>query len=209
MLSSKTVNLFSKLQNLMKSIVGFLSRPHGFNVLSTLVESKEYKIIHIFTHKLNPKSQDPNRSIRNDYPMFEDLCKEKEIPLTAVDSKEDILIVPNCDFIIEISWRYLIPQDIVKKSKIGAFGIHRGKLPQYAGAEPIKQALENHEKEIILSAHQLADEIDMGGTITSISHPVNYNEDKSLDENIQRLRDEITPLFSKLSLKTLKLLENN
>jgi hypothetical protein len=50
----------------MKTIVGFLSRPHGFDALSTLIESQNYKIIKVYTHKLNPKSQDPQRSIRTD-----------------------------------------------------------------------------------------------------------------------------------------------
>jgi len=37
-----------------------------------------------------------------------------------------------------------------------------------------------------------------------VSHPVNYDKNASLEENVQRLRDEITPLFSKLALTTLK-----
>ena len=81
--------------------------------------------------------------------------------------------------------------------------------PEYAGAEPIKQALSNNEKEIILSAHFLDPQIDAGGTISTMSHPVNYDNNSSLEENIQRLRDEITPLFSKLTFQTLKKLENN
>jgi len=100
----------------------------------------------------------------------------------------------------------LIPQTIAAKAKIVAFGIHRGKLPNYAGAEPIKQALSKGEKEIVLSAHYLSTEIDQGNTIATISHPVNYNPNTSLEENIQRLRDEIMPLFPILTFKTLQIL---
>ena len=39
--------------------------------------------------------------------------------------------VPKCDFIVEISWRYLISQEIVKQASTLAFGVHRGKLPDY------------------------------------------------------------------------------
>lgn len=128
--------------------------------------------------------------------------------MTSIDSKnENINNIPECDYIIEVSWRYFIPSTISKKARIAAFGIHRGKLPEYVGAEPIRQALLNNENEIVLSAHSLDAEIDQGTVINSITHPVNYDSNKSLDENIQRLRDEITPLFSNLFFDTVKLLE--
>ena len=191
----------------MKTVVGFLARPHGYNALSALVESQNYKIIKLYTHKLNPKSQDLQRSIRADYELFVKKCAEKSIPLISIDSKDhEITDFPECDYIIEVSWRYIIPQNIINKARRDAFGIHRGKLPEYAGAEPIKQALLQNENEIILSAHYLDSSIDTGKTITRISHPVNYDSSFSIDENIQRLRDEITPLFSKIMFKTFKII---
>ena len=192
---------------MLKTIVGFLSRAHGLNILSTLVESNQYRILKVYTHSLNPKSQDPKRSIRTDYHLFKEICAKYDIPLVSIDSnKEKIQDVPNCDFIVEASWRYLLLPDITKKAKIMAFGIHRGKLPEYAGAEPIKQALLQNENEIILSAHYLDSLIDTGKTITRISHPVNYDSSFSIDKNIQRFRDEITPLFSKIMFKTFKII---
>ena len=196
------------MNKLLKTVVGFLSRAHGFDALKALVNSSDFKVIMVFTHSLNPKSQDPKQSMRDDYPLFVNLCKENEIPLIPVGSKNQQIHVPECDYIIEISWRYLIPQEIVKKAKKACFGIHRGKLPEYAGAEPIKQALINNESEIFISAHYLAPQIDQGSTIESITHPVNFDKEKSIDENVQRLRDEITPLFSKLMIKTISKFEN-
>jgi len=192
---------------MLKTIVAFLGRAHGLNVLLSLIESNEHRILKVYTHSLNPKSQDPKRVIRTDYHLFKEICAKHDIPLVAIDSnKEKIQDVPNCDFIVEVSWRYLLLPEITKKAKIIAFGIHRGKLPEYAGAEPIKQALLQNENEIILSAHYLDSLIDAGKTITRISHPVNYDSSFSIDENIQRLRDEITPLFSKIMFKTFKII---
>ena len=166
-----------------------------------------HKILKVYTHSLNPKSQDPKRSLRIDYHLFKEICAKHDIPLVAIDSKkEKIQDVPHCDFIVEVSWRYLLLSEITKKAKIIAFGIHRGKLPEYTGAEPIKQALLQNEKEIFLSAHHLDQSIDTGKTITRMSHPVNYDSSFSIDENIQRLRDEITPLFSKIMFKTFKII---
>jgi len=189
----------------MYSIVGFLSRPHGLNVLKTLIENSEYKILKIYTHSLNPKSQDPKRSERKEFKEIFELCKENNIELAIINEKTEVITdIPKCDFIVEVSWRYLIPQIILKNASILAFGIHRGKLPEYAGAEPIKQALEKNEKEIILSAHHLEDIIDAGSTIETISFKIESDFEKNLEFRIQKIRDEITPLFSKLALLTLK-----
>lgn len=194
----------------MRTIVAFLSRPHGYDVLNGLVKSQDYRILKLYTHALNPLSQDPSRSERSDYSLFVELCKQNKIELVPIDSqKEPIQSCPDCDYIIEVSWRYLIPENITSKAKIAAFGIHRGKLPDYARAEPIKQALLKNEKEIILSVHYLDFPIDQGKVISTISHPVNYDESIDFDSNIQRLRNEITPLFSKLAFQTIKLLESS
>lgn len=192
----------------MKTVVGFLSRAHGLNALNALVNSDGYKLKAVYTHALNPRSQDPKRGKRIDYDQYVRICSERNIPLFAIDSKDQKIEVPECDFIVEISWRYLIPEDIVKKARLAAFGIHRGKLPEYAGAEPIKQALMKNENEIVLSAHYLIPIIDHGKTITSVSYPVNYDSSASFDDNVQRLRDEITPLFSKIMFMTFKIFES-
>ncbi|KFM20099.1 Bifunctional polymyxin resistance protein ArnA [Marine Group I thaumarchaeote SCGC AAA799-P11] len=194
----------------MKTVVCFVSRPHGFSIVDALVNSPKYKILKIFTHSLNPKSQDPTRSQRTDFQKFVQICQKNCIPLEKIDEKnQSISDVPQCDFIVEVSWRYLIGEEITNKANIVAFGIHRGKLPEYAGAQPIKQALENNEKNIVLSAHYLDSEIDQGTVIDSISHPVNYINTHTLDENIRRLRDEITELFPKLMFNVFKFFNNS
>jgi len=192
----------------MKTVVGFLSRPHGYDALSAIAKSQDYKIIKLYTHKLNPKSQDPKRSIRTDYELFVKKCADNSIPLVPIDTIEDeITDFPDCDYILEISWRYKIPKSVIDKARIAAFGIHRGKLPDFAGAEPIKQALLNGEKKIVLSAHYLEKTIDSGQTISIIDFPVEYDNEENLETNIQTIRDKITPLFSKLVFQTLNVLE--
>lgn len=193
-----------------ENIIAFLSRAHGLEVLKSILASSNYNIIQLYTHKLNPKSQDSSRNQRQDYYLYEEICLQNKIPLFTIDDKNDeIKDCPTCDFIIEVSWRYIIPSYVTKKAKIGAFGIHRGKLPDYAGAEPIKQALQNNEKIIIISAHYLDDIIDDGDTIFSLSHPVNYNVNYNIEYNVQKLRDETTPLFSKIAMKTFEILKKS
>ena len=194
----------------MQTIVGFLSRAHGYNVLTNLGKMNEFKFLKIYTHKYNPKSQDPNKGVRDDYELFVNECKKLSIPLVPIDSKSiEITNCPECDYIVEISWRYIIPSKIVKKYRIGTFGVHRGKLPDYAGSEPIKQALKNNERKIILSAHKLEPKIDSGNVITTSVYDLkdNFNQ-KTPEKQIQEIRDAITPLFSVIVLNTIKILNN-
>jgi methionyl-tRNA formyltransferase len=194
----------------MQTIVGFLSRAHGFNVLTNLGKMNEFKFLKIYTHKYNPKSQDLTKGVRDDYQLFVNECEKLSIPLIPIDSKfTEITDFPECDYIVEVSWRYIIPSKIVKKSKIGTFGIHRGKLPNYAGAEPIKQALKNNEKNIILSAHKLEPKIDSGDVITtSTYHITEDTSKKNIENQIQEIRDAITPLFFTTALNAIKILNN-
>jgi methionyl-tRNA formyltransferase len=192
----------------MISVVGFLSRPHGYAVLEELIKNKNITVKKIFTHSLNPLSQDPTRSIRSDFTKFQKICEKHKIEFDKIDSKDDKIIkIPKCDYIIEVSWRYFIPKEISLKANKKSFGIHRGKLPDYAGSHPIKQALLKNETNIILSAHNLLAEIDMGEIICEMKYPVCYDFKKTLDENIRRLRNDVTPLFPILIIQTLKKLE--
>ena len=92
--------------------------------------------------------------------------------------------------------------------KIGGLNLHRGKLPNYPGAEPIKQALNNKDSHITVTSHLLAEEIDSGEPIALYKHPVNHN-DRSLDDNVERLKEELTPNFGPLLIKSLELMASN
>lgn len=188
----------------MKTIVGFLSRNHGLEVLYSLIKLDNYKILKILTHSKLPSSENPLRPMRDEFKIFQKICNQNCIPLEIVDSKfNNNYDIPKCDFIIEISWRYLIPKEILKNAKIASFGIHRGKLPEYAGPEPIKQAIINSENELVISSHLLENEIDAGETLFSKNHKINYDKNSTLENNISRLKQEITPYFSELVITTL------
>ena len=73
----------------MITIVCFLSRAHGFEVLEKIMKLKKYQILRVYTHKLKPKSEDPSRNEREDYKLFENVCEENSIPIFAVDSKDE------------------------------------------------------------------------------------------------------------------------
>ena len=68
----------------MKTIVGFLSRSHGLATLQQLLDENNFKIIHIFTHSKKPKSEDPERKIRDDFHLYEEICEKNNVPQLLV-----------------------------------------------------------------------------------------------------------------------------
>ena len=68
-----------KKSEIMITLVAFLSRPHGYNTLCGIIDKSDYKLLKVYTHKLKPKSDDPNKAERKDYQLFVEKCKENKI----------------------------------------------------------------------------------------------------------------------------------
>ena len=190
-------------------------RNHGLESLKNLNKLPNYDIIAIFTHKFNPKSLDTQQKERDDFSDYEKFAKTNSIPLYAVDKfnekfiLDDFALKYNYDFLISISWRFLISPQVFSKSNIGSINLHRGNLPKYAGVEPIKRALKNSEKFIHISCHNISKNFDEGKVIFESTHPTNYDASISIDDNVERLKKEITPYFPQLTIKSLEFLINS
>lgn len=183
---------------LVKEVVLFVSRDHGLHLLNDIIMSKNYRIISVYTHALQPKSESPYNKLRHDFYAFQGVCYNESIPLFQVDSPDEKLDIPQCDFIVETSWRYLIPREILRKARVASFGLHRGKLPDYKGERPIKQALEHSDKEIIISAHDLnSSGFDTGQVFATEKYKITRRDEVFI-------RDEIGELFPKLALRVMK-----
>jgi len=189
-----------------------VARNHGLETVKQLFKSDIFEIIAIFTHKFNPKSYDPQQKERTDFHDYSKFAKNNNIPLYTIDRTDEKTILEefsssiNYDFIISVSWRYLISTQVFGKAKFGAINLHRGDLPKYAGIEPIKRALENSEEDIVISCHHITKIFDEGKVICKTFHPTNYDQSKSLTENVERLKEEITNYFPQLTIKSLKFL---
>ena len=188
------------------------ARNHGLETIKQLSDSDIFQIIAIFTHKFNPKSYDPQQKERKDFKDFKDFANNKNIPFYSIDKPTEKINLEkysfdaDYDFLISISWRYLISPQVFNKAKYGAINLHRGDLPKYAGVEPIKHALTNHEKNLVISCHYITKNFDEGKVICKTSHPINYDSTRSFTENVERLKNEITQYFPKLTIKSLKFL---
>lgn len=177
------------------------ARDCGVKALEGLLKDERFTIVGLLVHSKLPKSEDPNRGIRPEFPVFKKIADKYSIPLSIIDTREEaenlafLRTIKSFDFLISLSWRFLIPKDVFSKARIAAINVHRGKLPDYAGAEPVKRALENGEKYIVLTVHEMTEEIDAGKVLIEENYPVNYDNSKTLEENAERIKNEILPLY--------------
>lgn len=201
-MSKNKVNLFK--------VVCFFARDCGIEALKELLNDKRFTIVWLLVHSKLPKSEDPNRGIRPEFPILKEIANNHSIPMSIIDTREEaqtltsLRTLDSFDFLISLSWRFMIPKEIFSKAKIAAINIHRGKLPEYAGAEPIKRALEKGEKFITITAHEMVEEIDAGRILIEKNHPVKYDNSRSLTENVERLKKEILPLYPKVIMETIE-----
>ncbi len=191
-------------------LVCFLARAHGLDGLKALVKDDRYQPIALFTHKYKPKSQDTSQGEREDFKAFEQIACQHNIPLHTVDQKGsnfvDLILksYADADCIASISWRTILPGRLLDMPKFGAVNLHRGKLPEYAGAYPIEQALNDNQSEIVITAHKMVEEVDAGEILDISTYPANVDTNHSVLENVERLKIEITPLFGPLLISALE-----
>ncbi len=193
----------------MPRVLALVARDHGLAGLKTLLDSEDYTVAAIATHRHLPRSEDPARSERPEFAHYAALAAARAIPLLTVDTKHDqeefenLCTQINYDVVLSISWRRWIPTELCARAAYGGINLHRGKLPEYAGAEPIKRALEMGDTRIKITAHVLDEEIDAGEVLATVEHPAERGANESVDAAVERLKREITPLFGPLLIETL------
>ena len=191
------------------SVVGLLAREHGLDGLKHLIDSDRYDPVGVFTHRKRPTCEDSQRSEREGFQEYKQLTEENDIPLHTIDSRKGsrkfdrVLEHVEFDLIACISWRYLIPPHQLQNPRIGGINLHRGKLPEYAGAEPVARALRDGKSEVYITAHILDEKIDSGEVISVYRHPITHDPGCSLDDNVERIKKELTPHFGPLLIKAL------
>jgi methionyl-tRNA formyltransferase len=67
-----------------------------------------------------------------------------------------------CDVGLCMSFPYLFPEALLKKFKKGLYNFHFGRLPEYAGGDPLFWTLKNQVKTAVISVHLMNTDLDSG-----------------------------------------------
>lgn len=107
------------------------------------------------------------------------------------------------DIIVSADWRSWLNSAITTLPPQGGINIHEALLPRYAGCAPLNWAIAAGETAVGVTTHFMVDELDMGDIILQERIPV--AEDETTTEVFHR----VCPLFPKLALRTLALIEED
>jgi len=100
------------------------------------------------------------------------------------------------DLMLVVSWRYMIPANIYRRSSRGTFVFHDSLLPKYRGFSPTVWAIANGEKYTGVTLFKIAEEVDMGDIVDQITVPIGP-------------KDTIADVMEQITLAYLALLEKN
>ena len=193
----------------MYNVVGFFAREPGWNCLQQLHEDERYRVVGLFTHQLKPRSEDPLRGERTNFARFSRYVEQNGVPMFIKDTLaqgvdlQEIFSLGAIDFIVSCNWKFLIPVKVLQQARRGAINLHRGKLPEYRGLEPIRRSLEDGLTDAYISAHLMDEEYDTGELVHEVKIPANLSENESLEQAVDRLKQELNPYYPVAMIKAL------
>lgn len=194
----------------MHTVACFFAREPGWRCLQALHESREHQVVLLYTHRRKPSSEDPARGERPGYARYQAFAEEHGVPLYIKDTfKEaanlhELAAMEGVDFIVSCNWKFKIPVPILKMARLGTVNLHRGKLPEYRGLEPVRRALEDGRERVYLSAHVMEEEYDTGELIHEVSLDARLREGEGLHDAVARLKRELYPHYPRAMMAALQ-----
>lgn len=123
-------------------------------------------------------------------------------PATLKDEKmTELLCSFSPDVIVVAAYGKILPKAILELPVYGCINLHASLLPKFRGASPIQTAILSGEKITGVTAMQMAEGIDTGDILQSVSTPI------GLEENAQELTARLSRLGAELIVKTLTLVQ--
>ena len=179
------------MENSDARIIFFGFSDVGYKCLKYLLD-EGCNVAAVFTH-----DTDPHEAHWFETP--ESLAKENCIPVfkpetlkTEKWARKVKYLKP--DLILSLYYRNLIPEDIFKEAKLGAYNMHGSYLPSYRGRAPLNWSIINGENYCGASLHVLEKKFDTGGIIAQ--EKVEFGDDEYVGD--------IQPRISVAALNVLK-----
>jgi methionyl-tRNA formyltransferase len=193
-----------------------LARKAGLSVLENLfTPDSEFEMACLFTNRREPSSADPARPDRPEFARYQHIAQQRGYPFYTVDTYREAREMRGLrdhlpfDFIFSVSWAFLVPPDVLALPRIAPINQHRGKLPDYPLAAPVAQALKNGDDTIILTTHIMNEEYDKGRILVETPLPANVDPSQSFEANVERIKEELLPLYPVAMRQAVKILTEN
>ena len=173
----------------MTAAVVFAYSEVGVRCLQVLLDAG-IEIPLVVTHKDNPWEKIWFSSVL-------DLAKKNSL---KVEADPQTLDIPEADFLFSFYYRRMLPPEILRKGKRGAFNMHGSLLPKYRGRAPVNWAVLMGETETGATLHEMVEKPDAGRIVDQERVPIGPDETaaevfaKVTDAAERVLRRSIPPL---------------
>ncbi len=159
------------MQKKTNSILVFAYSQVGYRCLKKLIDLK-YNVVCVFTH------QDDQTKENIWFDSVQDLACQYSIPYFFDKPSEQIDLIKSFapDVILSTYYRSLIPEEVLKIAKIGAFNLHGSLLPKYRGKCPINWAIINGETQTGATLHHMVARADAGDIVDQEKFSIGIDE---------------------------------
>lgn len=169
--------------------------------LDALVRSK-HKVVGVVAEK---DEFDKNYFWDGEYESVKSLAKKHGLPVFQpedVNNENFLKTIKklNPEIIVIVSYHKIIGNKILKKYSV--INAHGSLLPKYRGRAPINWAIINGETKTGVTVHYVAETLDSGDILVQEEVPIDINETAG------EVFEKTIPLYPKLVLKALDMIEN-
>jgi methionyl-tRNA formyltransferase len=89
-----------------------------------------------------------------------------------VEADPERLAVPEADFLFSFYYRRMLPPEVLKKARKGAYNMHGSLLPKYRGRAPVNWAVLKGETETGATLHEMTEKPDAGRIVDQQAVPI-------------------------------------
>lgn len=150
----------------MRRLIAFVDHEIGFRLLESLLSRAvgDLELAAVVTTEDNGKHW---------WPGVEDLCRAKGLPLHRYrEPFDDAARYADIDWYLLLSWKHVLPAELVARPKLGVINLHYSLLPEYRGVYPVNWALMEGKAETGVSFHLVDEHLDGGPLVAQRAVPI-------------------------------------
>jgi methionyl-tRNA formyltransferase len=173
----------------MDRVVIFADHTIGYKLVEYLIHceksDKNFKIVGVFS----------NNNKYAWWPSIAKLMVSSNLKFDYYDHKSiEIIREMRPDYLLLLSWKYKLSEEILSAIKISTINIHYSILPKHRGVYPVNWSIQNGDSESGVSIHLVNKKIDDGKIIAQGIIPIDIADNsKTLLEKLDQVALELFP----------------
>lgn len=170
-----------------------------------LLTDPRLQLVCVAAHSRLPRSEDPSRGPRPEFSELRAVCEGAGVPLIAADSREaaaDLgFLEPHLpiDLLCAVGWRFVVSARGLSIPRLGSINLHRGRLPDYAGAAPVLRMIQDGLQEVEISAHLMTEQVDGGPVLATVRLPIERRPGIAPAAVAEEVKERLLPLYAPLA----------